>query len=177
MLKYPHTLRENPLLDLDSGPGRNLVYGCDGDLVSEWASIRNLPMRIGIQGAPKRAPSNKLPLPLVDEGRKRVLGIMAAFWWRGTSSRQTICSRPAPAQELSPWWRLRFRGRSASCGRWPASLPASDHTTGPFSRMHISAIVLPVAQGESPASCHPRSRLRGASCRPSRAWDRSCHGC
>src|ERR1700758_1575956 len=28
---------ENPLLDLDSSPARNLVYGSDGDLVAEFA--------------------------------------------------------------------------------------------------------------------------------------------
>ena len=90
----------------------------------------------------------------MDEGRKRVLGIIAGILVARhlRTTEDLFDNRPSPRP--SPSLRRRFSGRSASCGRWTTSLPASDHTTGPFSRMHISATVSLLAQGESPGSCH-----------------------
>ena len=95
----------------------------------------------------------------MDEGRKRVLGIIAGILVARhlRTTEDLFDNRPSPRP--SPWLRRRFSGRSASCGRWTTSLPASDHTTGPFSRMHISATVSLLAQGESPGSCHSEESL------------------
>jgi len=100
-----------------------------------------------------------MPLPLMDECRKRVLGIIAGILVARhlRTTEDLFDNRPSPRP--SPWLRRRFSGRSASCGRWTTSLPASDHTTGPFSRMHISATVSLLAQGESPGSCHSEESL------------------
>ena len=112
----------------------------------------------------------------MDEGRKRVLGIIAGILVARhlRTTEDLFDNRPSPRP--SPWLRPRFSGRSASCGRWTTSLPASDHTTGPFSRMHISATVSLLAPGESPELSFRRVAYEGLCATPL-AWDQSWLGC